>query len=82
MANPATNISFRIAKALKTDKPQDLEKINSILEVALEDLKKDNEFLLSRVLWLEDVIDDNNLESIFLEYQKKFKLNFWSGGSP
>ena len=79
MTNPVADISFRIAKALGSDNPQDLEKINSILEISLEDLKKDNIFLSARVAWLEDAIDYNNFESIFLEYQKKFKLSFWSG---
>lgn len=49
------------------------------IENYLSPLMNELDDLTMRVLWLENSIDEQNSEEIFVEYQKKFKLLFWTG---
>ena len=55
------------------------KELSKKLETALSELLSENEDAKKRLAWLEDAIDDKNLEDIFIEYQRKFKLEYWSG---
>ena len=57
-----------------------LEKsVQIIIERHMRDILKENEDLRRRLDWLEDAVDQSNLEEIFVEYQKSFDIECWSG---
>ena len=42
-------------------------------------LSEEKEEIMRRTCWLEDLIDSSDMEDEFVEYQKKFNIETWSG---
>ena len=55
------------------------EKILLGFRKILSEVIEENILLDERLKWLEDAVDDKNLEDIFIAYREKFKLEYWSG---
>ena len=69
-----------LVSRIKIEAGISLEKnVQIIIEKHMCDILKENEELRRRLDWLEDAVDQSNLEEIFIEYQKSFDIECWSG---
>ena len=62
-----------------SSKGEKKEALNKELQNYMNPILSEIEDLTSRVIWLENAVDEMNIEEIFVEYQKKFDLFFWTG---
>jgi hypothetical protein len=62
-----------------SSKGEKKEALNKELQNYMNPILSEIEDLTSRVVWLENAVDEMNIEEIFVEYQKKFDLFFWTG---
>jgi len=46
---------------------------------SIEDLRSECNELRRRLTWLEEKIDEEDMEELCVEYQKRFKIRYWSG---
>ena len=46
---------------------------------SFEMMKRDLVRLGSQLAWLENRIDESDMEELYVEYQKHFKIRYWSG---
>lgn len=46
----------------------------------IQNMRRESNDLRRRLTWLEDQIDEKDLEEIYVEYQKQFNIVNWSGG--
>jgi len=79
MIDPAALATSLIMKACKNLSEEDSKIIEKVLVDFLEDARIHNDELLDRIQWLENAVDDRNLEEIMVGYQQKFKGICWSG---
>ena len=62
-----------------SSKDEKKEALNKEIQSYMKPILSEIEDLTSRVVWLENAVDEMNIEEIFVEYQKKFDLFFWTG---
>ena len=69
-----------LANRIKSETGVELSKrAQDIIEMYLVEVLRENEDLRNRVDWLEEAVDQSNLEDIFVNYQKTFDIECWSG---
>lgn len=69
-----------LANRIKSETGVELSKrAQDIIEMYLVEVLRENEDLRNRVDWLEEAVDQSNLEDIFVKYQKTFDIECWSG---
>ena len=59
-----------------SSKDEKKEALNKEIQSYMKPILSEIEDLTSRVVWLENAVDEMNIEEIFVEYQKKFDLFF------
>ena len=69
-----------LANRIKSETGVELSKrAQDIIEMHLVEALRENADLRNRVDWLEEAVDQSNLEDIFVKYQKTFDIECWSG---
>ena len=79
MIDPVAAVTSLIIKACQDIDEGDRKNIERVLQDFFEEIRLHNEELSERVQWLENAVDDRNLEEIMVGYQQKFKGLYWSG---
>tara|TARA_B100001287_G_C22566742_1_gene474234 strand:- start:538 stop:783 length:246 start_codon:yes stop_codon:yes gene_type:complete len=70
-----------ICKAAGIEKETTGKRIADIVDAYIKPVLSERDELSARLTWLEDTIDSHNLEDILVEYQRRFRVNYWSGGA-
>ncbi len=65
---------------LMKDIPDLNEGVKNKVKKQLQEFLEKVNHVEERLVWLEDAIDRENIDIVFVPYQKKFNLGLWSGG--
>ena len=71
------NLQKEIEELLDKEKTSEPAKASILMN--LRNLQKRLAELEERLFWLEEAIDESDSAEIYIEYQKQFSLNHWSG---
>lgn len=50
-----------------------------VIMSSIEGMRSECNELRRRLTWLEEKIDEEDMEELCVEYQKRFKIRYWSG---
>ena len=71
-----------ILQKIKNDLGKEVsEHAYHVIHRHVSSIESENDDLRRRLNWLEDAVDNANLEDIFIEYQKSFGIECWSGSA-